>query len=95
MFNLLAVRSDPVPRLTRLLGDPSTPTEQQYAISDQLEHEKHKAKQGHLENTLRRNNLLPIVFELFKAMGKHSDMGELVTHSGPHDIRGEGHGCTV
>jgi ubiquitin carboxyl-terminal hydrolase L5 len=76
MFNLLAIRSAAVPRLTRLINDPSTPAEQQYQLSDQLEHEKTKSARGELENTLRQNNLLPVVFQLLKEMGQSGGMGE-------------------
>jgi ubiquitin carboxyl-terminal hydrolase L5 len=81
MFNLLAVRSDPIPRLTRQLADTSLPAQQQYSLGDQLEHEQHKAKQGHVENTLRRNNLLPVVFELFKALGQKGNIGTSLPRS--------------
>lgn len=77
MFNLLAVRSAAVPRLTRQINDPSTPAEQRYQLSDQLEHEKTKAQRGKLENTLRQNNLLPVVFQLFKELGQSGKMGQL------------------
>jgi ubiquitin carboxyl-terminal hydrolase L5 len=94
MFNLLAVRSDPIPRLTRQLADTSLPPQQQYTLSDQLEHEQHKAQQGHLENTLRRSNLLPVVFELFKAMGQKGNIGAF--YVGPYGRRkGYGRMCTA
>ncbi|OXG98332.1 ubiquitin carboxyl-terminal hydrolase L5, partial [Cryptococcus neoformans A1-35-8] len=70
MFNLLAVRSAALPRLERLLHDPSTPAEQKFALQDQLEHEQSKAKRGALENKLRQHNLLPVVFQLFKGLGE-------------------------
>ncbi|WRT64982.1 uncharacterized protein IL334_001923 [Kwoniella shivajii] len=70
MFNLLCIRSTPLPRLQRLLNDPSTPAQEKYQIQDQLEHELNKTKRGQMENTLRRNNLLPVVFQLFKALGE-------------------------
>lgn len=76
MFNLLAVRSAAVPRLTRQINDASTPATQRYQLSDQLEHEKNKASRGELENTLRQNNLLPVVFQLFKEMGQSGAIGE-------------------
>ncbi|WWC67729.1 uncharacterized protein I206_101641 [Kwoniella pini CBS 10737] len=78
MFNLLAIRSTPLPRLTRLLNDPSTPSEQKFQIQDQLEHESNKDKRGQMENTLRRNNLLPVVFQLFKALGESGQAGKAV-----------------
>ncbi|WWC59225.1 uncharacterized protein I303_101775 [Kwoniella dejecticola CBS 10117] len=78
MFNLLAVRSAPLPRLQRLLNDPSTPSEQKFQIQDQLEHETNKDKRGQMENTLRRNNLLPVVFQLFKALGESGQAGKAV-----------------
>jgi len=74
MFNLLCIRSSAIPRLTRQIGDPSTLSQDKYLLSDQLEHERNKAEKGRMENALRRHNLLPIVFELFKAMGE-SGMG--------------------
>ena len=77
MFNLLAVRSDPLPRLTRLISDPSTPAHQKMVYQDQLVQEQTKGKRGAVENALRRNNLLPVVFELFKAMGESGKLGEL------------------
>jgi ubiquitin carboxyl-terminal hydrolase L5 len=76
MFNLLAIRSAAVPRLTRQINDDATPAAEKYQLSDQLEHEKSKAARGKLENTLRQNNLLPVVFQLFKEMGKSGTMGE-------------------
>ncbi|WVQ84053.1 hypothetical protein IAT38_006198 [Cryptococcus sp. DSM 104549] len=78
MFNLLCIRSAPFPRLQRLLADPTTPAEQQLALHDQLEHELSKAAQGARENALRRHNLLPAVFELFKALGQSGKAGEVV-----------------
>ncbi|WVR04462.1 hypothetical protein IAU60_001465 [Kwoniella sp. DSM 27419] len=78
MFNLLAVRSAAVPRLQRLIQDASTPTEQRYALQDQLDHERTKNKRGDMENTLRRNNLLPTVFALFKALGETGLAGKAV-----------------
>ena len=73
MFNLLAVRSNAIPRLERLI---TTDNEVGPLLADQLEHERHKAERGRIENTLRRNNLLPVVFELLKGMGKSGMMGE-------------------
>jgi ubiquitin carboxyl-terminal hydrolase L5 len=70
MFNLLCVRSAAVPRLERLVKDPTVPAELQLQIGDQLDHERSKAARGHLENSLRRHNLLPAVFALLKAMGE-------------------------
>ncbi|WWC87094.1 uncharacterized protein L201_001980 [Kwoniella dendrophila CBS 6074] len=78
MFNLLCIRSTPLPRLQRLLQDPSTPSEQKYQIQDQLDHELNKTKRGEMENTLRRNNLLPTVFHLFKTLGESGLAGKAV-----------------
>ncbi|ODO03153.1 hypothetical protein I350_05998 [Cryptococcus amylolentus CBS 6273] len=78
MFNLLAVRSAALPRLERLLHDPSTPAEQKFALQDQLEHEQSKAKRGALENKLRQHNLLPVVFQLFKGLGESGLAGKAV-----------------
>jgi ubiquitin carboxyl-terminal hydrolase L5 len=77
MFNLLAVRSAAIPRLTRLLSDSSLPTEVHLQLSDQLEHERNKAAKGRVENTLRQHNLLPTVFAMLKAMGETGMLGEL------------------
>lgn len=76
MFNLLAVRSAAIPRLTRLIADPSTSAAERLQMEDQLEHERNKAKRGELENSLRRHNLLPTVFALLQAMGESGTMGE-------------------
>ena len=76
MFNLLAIRSAAVPRLTRLLSDPTTPGESKIQLSDQLEHERVKAARGSMENALRRHNLLPAVFAMFKAIGESGSLGE-------------------
>lgn len=76
MFNLLCVRSAAIPRLERLLNDPSTPAEQKFILQDQLEHERNKSQKGAMENSLRRHNLLPVVFQLFKSLGESSMAGE-------------------
>jgi hypothetical protein len=76
MFNLLCIRSDPLPRIHRLLKDPSLSTAEQMDLSSQLEHEELKSRRGKVENNLRKHNLLPVVFELFKALGKSDKMGE-------------------
>nr|XP_019047412.1 ubiquitin carboxyl-terminal hydrolase L5 [Kwoniella bestiolae CBS 10118]OCF26342.1 ubiquitin carboxyl-terminal hydrolase L5 [Kwoniella bestiolae CBS 10118] len=78
MFNLLCIRSSPLPRLQRQLNDPSTAQTEKYQIQDQLEHELSKSKRGDLENTLRRNNLLPVVFQLFKGLGESGLAGKAV-----------------
>ena len=49
--------------------------EQRIALQDQLEHERTKAARGTVENALRRHNLLPAVFAMFKAMGETGMMG--------------------
>ncbi|KAK4683460.1 ubiquitin carboxyl-terminal hydrolase L5, partial [Tremellales sp. Uapishka_1] len=74
MFNLLCIRSAAIPRLTRLLKDPELGTGRQMLLSDQLEHEKTKTERGELENALRRHNLLPAVFELFKVLGESGSL---------------------
>ncbi|WVQ69027.1 uncharacterized protein L199_007239 [Kwoniella botswanensis] len=78
MFNLLCIRSSPLPRLQRQLNDPSTNQTEKYQIQDQLEHELSKSNRGQLENTLRRNNLLPVVFQLFKGLGESGLAGKAV-----------------
>ena len=45
-------------------------------MEEQLAQEKTKAQRGSVENSLRRNNLLPAVFAMFKAMGESGMMGE-------------------
>lgn len=77
MFNLLAVRGAAIPRLTRLINDPSVSAEQKAEYQEQLYQEKVKAERGQRENSLRRHNLLPAVFALLTAMGKSGKMGEL------------------
>lgn len=76
MFNLLAVRSAAIPRLEKLLADTQTETAQRLEAEQQLEAERVKAERGEVENALRRHNLLPTVFALFKAMGESGMMGE-------------------
>lgn len=75
MFNLLAVRSAAIPRLTRQLNDPTLPAESHMQLSDQLEYENNKANKGRTENTLRQHNLLPAVFAMLKAMGETGTLG--------------------
>jgi len=75
MFNLLAVRSAAIPRLTRLIKDESTSAGERLQMGDQLEHEKNKAMRGDTENALRRHNLLPAVFAMLKAMGETGSIG--------------------
>lgn len=75
MFNLLAVRSTAIPRLTRLIADPKTSIGERMQMEDQLQHEQNKAKRGDMENSLRRHNLLPTVFALLQAMGQSGSMG--------------------
>ncbi len=87
MFNLLAIRSAAITRLTRLLSDPATRAEEQLHLSDQLEHEKVKSARGDVENALRRHNLLPAVFAMLKAMGQSGSMGESET---PFPADGQG-----
>lgn len=79
MFNLLCVRSAAIPRLERLLNDPATPAEQKFVLQDQLEHERNKSQKGAMENSLRRHNLLPVVFQLFKSLGESGMAGEYTT----------------
>lgn len=59
-----------------MVNDPSTAPQDRYQLSDQLEHEKSKESKGKLENTLRQNNLLPVVFQLFKEMSRNADFSE-------------------
>jgi ubiquitin carboxyl-terminal hydrolase L5 len=76
MFNLLAIRSAAVPRLTRQINDTFTSAAMKYELSGQLEQEQNKSARGKLENTLRQNNLLPVVFQLFKEMGQSGAIGK-------------------
>ena len=76
MFNLLCVRAAAIPRLTRLLQTTSLETQDQITLSDQLEHEQSKSQRGKIENSLRQHNLLPVVFQLFKAMGESGQMSQ-------------------
>ena len=76
MFNLMCVRAAAIPRLTRLLQTTTLETEDRLDLSDQLEHEQTKSHRGKIENSLRQHNLLPVVFQLFKAMGQSGQMGE-------------------
>jgi ubiquitin carboxyl-terminal hydrolase L5 len=82
MFNLLAVRSHAIPRLERLVTSDGTGV-----LADQLEHEKHKAERGRVENALRRNNLLPAVFAMLKAMGEGGLMGEYECESANQQVK--------
>ena len=77
MFNLLAVRAAAVPRLTRLLKDSGSAGHEKLQISDQLEHERTKAERGASENAMRRHNLLPVVFEVLKELGRSEVLGAL------------------
>lgn len=63
MFNLLCIRSDPIPRLRRQ-------SETSPQAADQLSHELEKRRKGDLENSLRRHNLLPAVFAVLKGLGQ-------------------------
>ncbi|ORY20710.1 putative ubiquitin-specific protease [Naematelia encephala] len=78
MFNLLAVRSEAIPRLTRLLKDPSISEGDRLQLQEQLEHELVKKERGRVENALRRNNLLPAVFALLKGLGQSGTMGKIL-----------------
>lgn len=70
MFNLLCVRSTAIPRIQRLLNDSATKEGEKFMLQEQLEHEQNRAQRGKLENTLRRNNLLPAVFAILKGLGE-------------------------
>ncbi|KAJ9114932.1 hypothetical protein QFC20_001306 [Naganishia adeliensis] len=70
MFNLLCVRSAAIPRLQRLLADPTTPAEFKPTYQSQLETEREKVRRGKLENGLRRNNLVPLMVELTKILAE-------------------------
>ncbi|OCF37530.1 ubiquitin carboxyl-terminal hydrolase L5 [Kwoniella heveanensis BCC8398] len=78
MFNLLAIRSTALPRIRRQLADHTTKPEQVFVLEDLRDHELEKEKRGAMENTLRRNNLLPTVFALFKALGETGLAGKAV-----------------
>lgn len=80
MFNLLCIRAAAIPRLTRLLQTTSLETQDQITLSDQLEHEQSKSQRGKIENSLRQHNLLPVVFQLFKAMGESGQMSQSSHH---------------
>jgi ubiquitin carboxyl-terminal hydrolase L5 len=81
MFNLLAIRSNAIPRLERLVKSDESMVP---VWADQLESERHKAERGRVENALRRNNLLPVVFELLKGMGESGMMSKC--YSVPADV---------
>ncbi|KAJ9122028.1 hypothetical protein QFC24_004255 [Naganishia onofrii] len=68
MFNLLCVRSAAIPRLRRLLTDPTTPTALIPDLQAQLAAEEEKVRRGKLENGVRRNNLIPLMVELTKML---------------------------
>lgn len=72
MFNLLAVRQDPVPRLKAELAT-DLPEGKRFELQEQLAHEESKRARGAMENSLRRHNILPVVLELFKAFAESSD----------------------
>jgi len=93
MFNLLAVRSTAIPRLTRLIADPKTSIGERMQLEDQLQHEQNKAKRGDMENSLRRHNLLPTVFALLQAMGQSGSMGRFKSEGCLADDRQGGRGC--
>ena len=69
MFNLLCIRSDPIPRLKR-----QAEMSEESAI--QLSHELEKRRKGDLENALRRHNLLPAVFAVLKGLGEKGALRE-------------------
>ncbi|GHJ84479.1 hypothetical protein NliqN6_0881 [Naganishia liquefaciens] len=70
MFNLLCVRSAAIPRLQRLIADPTTPRDFIPTYQSQLAAEREKVRRGKLENGLRRNNLVPLMVELTKILGE-------------------------
>lgn len=70
MFNLLCVRSAAIPRLQRLIADPTTPREFIPTYQSQLDAEREKVRRGKLENGLRRNNLVPLMVELSKILAE-------------------------
>ena len=88
MFNLLAVRAAAIPRLSRLISDPSTPAAEKMQMEDQLEHEKNKTRRGDTENALRRHNLLPAVFAMLKAMGETGAISKSTVLECADDRRG-------
>lgn len=73
MFNLLAVRADPVPRLKAQLAQPGLSEGERFQAQEQLAHEEAKRAKGAMENSLRRHNILPVVLELFKALADSGD----------------------
>lgn len=73
MFNLLAVRADPVPRLQAELAQPDLSEGRRFEAQEQLSHEQAKRARGAMENSLRRHNILPVVLELFKALADSPD----------------------
>ena len=78
MFNLLSIRSAAIPRLKRLMQDPALGLEERMYLQEQLDHEERLLEAGKRDNALRRHNLLPAVFALFKAMGESGRMGAVL-----------------
>lgn len=76
MFNLLAVRSDPVPRLKAELAQSDLSEGRRFEVQEQLQHEEAKRARGAMENSLRRHNILPVVLELFKALAESGDAAD-------------------
>ncbi|KAJ9120595.1 hypothetical protein QFC22_002524 [Naganishia vaughanmartiniae] len=72
MFNLLCVRSAAIPRLRRLLTDPTTPTAFIPDLQAQLSAEEEKVRRGKLENGVRRNNLIPLMVELTRILAEQN-----------------------
>jgi len=68
MFNLLCIRSAPIPRLRRLLTSSETSPDILEEISNQLGYEQEKSRRWQLENSLRRHNLIPMVIEVLQIM---------------------------
>lgn len=75
MFNVLAVRGATLPRLEKELSE-ATDEYQAASLSEMIAFERAKEERGNTENALRKHNLLPVVLELFKSLGRTGRLGE-------------------
>ncbi|RXK37614.1 hypothetical protein M231_05156 [Tremella mesenterica] len=69
-FSLLAISDSRKPLLKRHLKDPTLSTSEKEDLSWRLKSEEHKTIQATQDNALRRNNLIPAVLGLLKALGE-------------------------
>jgi ubiquitin carboxyl-terminal hydrolase L5 len=76
MFNLLAIRSAAIPRLERLIADPTTPDAIIPSLTASLHQEQEKLHRMKLENGLRRSNLVGMILESLKQMAKEKADGD-------------------